>query len=106
MEARIYKALLNGKETPDSYTIWLRPTKQAARRGVTISAYCCNVIGGQVWGYWLDFDSNTRIGLDVNLGKRQKLDAVPTAIRRHAARLEKVWNKACITDNWDAWNAI
>lgn len=66
----------------------------------------CNVVDNQVWGYWLDFAPNTQIGLDIKLGKRQKLNNVPPIIRRHAERLIKIWNKACVTNNWDKWNAL
>lgn len=106
MEVRIYKALLNGKETIDSYTIWLKPTKKAAARGAIINALCCNAIGEQVYGYWDCYSNDTRIGLDVNLGKRMKLDNVPSVIRRHAEYLTKNFHEACVTDNWDEWNSL
>lgn len=107
MKARIYKALLNGKETMDSYTIWLKPTKIAvARDNACIAALCCNVIGEKVWGYWENYSPNTRVGLDVSLGKRQKLDSVPTAIRKHAQYLERIWNEACETGDWSRWNNL
>lgn len=106
MEIRIYKDLLNGKETIDTYTIWFKPTKKAAKNGALINALCCNIIGNRVYGYWLDFPANTRIGLDIYLGKRQKLTNVPKIIARHAEHLNKIWNEACKTGNWDKWNKV
>lgn len=106
MKARIYKALLDGKETIDSYTIWLKPTKKAANDGAIINAYCCNVIGDEVWGYWGDYPAHTRIGLDIKLGKRLKDAQVPKPILRRARKLERVFYKACATGNWDRWNNL
>lgn len=106
MMIRIYKMLLNGKETIDSYTVWFKPTKKAVRNGAHINAFCCNVIGSEVWGYWDDYDSNTRIGLDVKLGKRQKINDVPEPIREWAESKMKIWKHACDSNNWHEWNSI
>lgn len=105
MGIRIYKALLNGKETMDSYTVWFKPTRKAARDGAIINAWCCNIIGDEVWGYWDDYPANTRVHLDVNLGKRMRLENVPRPIVEWAKRKQKVFENACKTGNWDKWNA-
>ena len=78
METRIYKRLLNRKETIDSFTVWFKPTKKAAQDGAIINAYCCNIDPyGRVCGYWEDYPPNTRVRADIRLGKRQKLADVP-----------------------------
>lgn len=104
MKARIYKMLLNGKECMDSYTVWFKPTKKAAANGAHINARHCNVIGDEIWGYWGDYPYDTKIGLDIRLGKRMKDEQVPKPLLNYARRMEKLFNDACVTGNWDKWN--
>lgn len=104
MNIRIYKALLNGKETIDSYTVWFKPTKKAIENGAHINAWHCNVIGDKVWGYWGDYSATTRVHLDVKLGKRMGLDKVPKPIRKWAERKQRIFDKACESGDWTEWN--
>ena len=105
METRIYKRLLNRKETIASFTVWFKPTKKAAQDGAIINAYCCNIDPyGRVCGYWEDYPPNTRVRADIRLGKRQKLADVPKQIAEWAKRKTKIFSEACKTGNWDKWN--
>lgn len=105
METRIYKRLLNGKETIDSFTIWFKPTKQATQDGAITNAYCCNIDPyGRVCGYWEDYAATTRVNTDVRLGKRQKLQEVPQQLAAWAKRKTEIFAEACKTGNWEKWN--
>lgn len=106
MKLRIYKQLLNGKETIDTYTIWFKPTKKAAQNGAIINAFCCNVIDGKVEGYWEDYPANTRVHLDIRVGRYQKPENVPTPIMKWAKCRIKIFAKACKTDDWRKWNMV
>ena len=59
-----------------------------------------------MWGYWGDYPANTRIGVDINLGKRMKEDEVPKPILELAKKYDKIFYEACETGDWDKWNDI
>lgn len=104
MKVRIYKSLLNGCETIDSYSIVFKlPKRLECEPDLVGNFYACNVYNGRLVGSWHDLPKGTIINKTFRLGKRQRLEDVPKIMCKWALEREALWNECCTSDNWDKW---
>ena len=106
MKARIYKATCKNSNITDKWTILFKLPKFLTNNPNLIHSMWCGDVysDGTLPGYWDELPKNAVLGVNYFLGKRVKEEDAPEAIRKFAARKEKLWNDACNTGMWDVWN--
>lgn len=104
MKVRIYKRMLNGCETIDSYSIVFKLPKRLENEPDLIgNFYACNVYNERLVGSWHDLPKGAIINKTYHLGKRQRLEDVPEIMRKWALERQIIWDECCESGNWDKW---